>query len=103
MNSITSARFAFFATKSFKFILLLLLTAMCDKDESETYAIEPHITFENVSFADVEGNGTADTLSVTFGFTDGDGDLGREYDNTYPHQLGYYYDRSMAKGSPLIN
>lgn len=57
------------------FVLGLLLTFIAACVSEPEYPNEPAITFVEVSKTEVNN---FDSLTVTFGFTDGDGDLGRE-------------------------
>jgi hypothetical protein len=60
------------------FLLIFSLMISCDEEES-SYAIEPHIAYKNVVFAEGPAAFQEDTVKVTFSYTDGDGDLGIDY------------------------
>lgn len=67
--------------------MFLLLNFSCKKEESISFSIEPKIQFENIQF--IKGtksfnSNPLDTILMTFLFSDGDGNLGRQYD--------YYYE-----------
>jgi hypothetical protein len=64
-------------------IVLSLITPSCQDDKGISFPIEPQIKFEAIQF--VKGREEfntpkIDTIIFTFSFTDGDGDLGRRYD-----------------------
>lgn len=73
------------------FALLLLLSCR----EEENYPIEPVIKLVDVSFDESIEMWGYDTLSVTLSFTDGDGDLGLDYQNKAPDTLYPHHARNF--------
>ncbi|MEQ8424864.1 MAG: hypothetical protein RIA63_09135 [Cyclobacteriaceae bacterium] len=72
------------------FVTFIFFAAFsCEKEEETVFSIEPKIQFENILF--VKGKKSfnlnpLDTIFFTFYFSDGDADLGREYDYYYETQ-----------------
>lgn len=72
-------------------IFLLLVTSACY--EAPEFPVEPEITFKDVLFYDTPNNAT-DSLVVSIGFQDGDGDLGLKGDELRPpyHSFSFVDD-----------
>ncbi|HHP7240885.1 MAG TPA: hypothetical protein ACFCUD_04395 [Cyclobacteriaceae bacterium] len=75
--------------RKFCYLLLFLLVGCYSPDE---FPLIPSISFESLSFSELD-NGT-DTLKLAFDFEDGDGDLGLLGDETDPpyHEANYIVD-----------
>ncbi|MEJ0032740.1 MAG: hypothetical protein WDO15_21325 [Bacteroidota bacterium] len=94
-------------------IFLILSLANCNDAKEENYPIEPQLTFQNISF--VKGtadsnDAAADTVIITFGITDGDSDIGLDFQSPeygyFPFNEGYYIKKTTGEmipweGTPL--
>lgn len=74
-------------------LLLLLALAACQKKVE--YPVEPHVSYQGLTYG-YNADSTLDgTVTLSFGYTDGDGDLGLDDNDTlYPFGPGdpYYYN-----------
>lgn len=80
--------------KKYLLFIWLVTLASC-KDGDENYPIEPAIKLLKTEFNEGTGTMKYDTLSITFSFTDGDGDIGLDSrikaHTLAPFQFGFYY------------
>ena len=88
----------------FPALVVLLLTSLlssCKEDEEPTYPIEPNIESAAVKFTPGKKEFSADTLQITFIYTDGDDNVGLDYDNpehsASPFNEYFYYLRSNGE------
>lgn len=67
--------------KSYWSFHLLVLTGLISCEESLEFPIEPAVSFEEVQW--IQMPDVADSISLTFQFQDGDGDVGLSLDNDF--------------------
>lgn len=60
----------------------------CQKDDDQTYPVQPFIEFQKVTFIEGHSNNDPDTLMINFTYQDGDADLGL---NLEPMDIGSPY------------
>lgn len=70
-----------FKYKGLLFVLFVLLLSTCKK--KEIYPVIPSIEYKGVSFY-MANDGTDSVMLLTFGFKDGDGDIGLDQQDTNP-------------------
>jgi hypothetical protein len=70
-------------------LLLVLLLVQLACFEPPVFPDEPVISYNNITYTDVEGG--SDSLILTFNFEDGNGDIGLNPDDVYPpfHSFNY--------------
>ncbi len=76
-------------------IILLSLIALVSCQEKIEYPVEPHVTYQGLTYLlDADSTLTGE-VTLSIGYTDGDGDLGLDDSDTiYPFGVGdpYYYN-----------
>lgn len=88
--------------KMIKWSVIMLLLLSCEKDNEEVFPVEPHIEFTNIVFNEPKVFlPSPDTLELSFSYTDGDADLGLDYDNpvhnAFPYHQFYYYLKTTGE------
>lgn len=81
-------------------ILILLVALMPSCKPEDEYPDEPIVKFKNFHFSDtVLLNNTVKRGTLTFSFTDGDGDIG--FDNVQPRQNTIFMTKHKMKNNVL--
>jgi hypothetical protein len=87
---------------AFSAIGIIILTACF---EPPAFSVIPSIEYRSIIFKDIADPSLADSLILTLGFKDGDGDLGIDPSETHePYNDKYYYaftDATLTKSIPV--
>jgi hypothetical protein len=82
--------------------VLLVITGSCSKKPSDYYSIVPQIYYKSVTPNTINERDTTSAVQIQFEFTDGDGDLGYDQQDTV-HNIYFKDSRDTAAADFTFN